>query len=441
MPELDTASAITMADLSSVTFTVGAVSEIDQADQVFDSLFGFRISDPLVLPGTPVTGSVVRWKANAPGSATVTVETSINNGASWDLATNNGPVPRLRPGDTVTRSVLTKVTLTRAAATNDSPRVSLLEVQVSCDAAVDELVPIAYGAIDKVTVQSSANMGSGSSSGSGASGVTSRGGGQTGGGTSIKVHAVDLSRSIKLAQWEQPFTVPTGISYGDACRYMITDRLPNQTLFSIASTEHTVEDLLVYGLDQGGDPWQDITELAQSAGCETFPGPAGEFVFRQIPDPRYGLAVWEFDENANPVVTDAKKELNDEVIKNYVVVKGESTSSKNPVTAFAFDDRASSPTYVGGKLGKRVTRLTFPLITTQEQAQAAANGVLYNSIGLADQVTIQAVPMPALEPGDIVKIAISDVKSNGTYLINQITMPMSPAGAMTLVCYRQTTAA
>lgn len=439
MAETDTASAITPSLLSSATYTIAPVYGGDGAAQAFAPLSGFRVSDPLVLPGTPVTGSVVRWQATTPAASTVTVETSINNGASWEVATPGGPVPRLRPGDTVTRGVLTRVTLTRANPADPSPRVTFLEVRVSCDAAGDELVPIAHGVVDKVTVKSTADVGGTSSSAVGGGGATGHGGGQSGGGTSIKVHAVDLSRSIKLNEWEQPFFVPTGITYGEAAELMVRDRLPSQTEFSIASTEHVVQDLLVYGLDQGGDPMQDIIELAEAVGCEVYFDPSGRFVFRAIPDPRYGHPAWEFDERSNPVVTEATRELTDEPVRNYVVVRGEPTASKNPVSAFAFDNDPSSPTYVGGRLGKRVARLTFSLIATKEQAQAAANGVLYNSLGLADTVTITAAPMPALEPGDIVKVAIADVKANGTYLINQVTTPLSPADAQELTCYRQST--
>jgi len=437
MPELDTASVITPSLLSVATFTVAPASEISVAGQVFNPLFGFRVSDPLVLPGTPVTGSVVRWSATTPAGSTVTVETSINNGASWDPAVNNGPIARLRAGDTVTRSVLTRITLTRLSVSDPSPTVQSLEVQVSCDATEDELVDIAHGVIDKVNVKTTSGSG-GSSGSAGGGGVTSRGGGQSGGGTSIKIHAVDLSRSAKLAQWEQPFFVPTGMSYGEAAKIMLLDRIPSQTEFNIASTEHIVEDLMVYGLNQGGDPWQDIQELAAAAGCEVFFDPAGVFVFRQIPDPRYGEPVWTFDEDANPTFTEADKELNDDPVRNYVVVRGEATSSKNPVSAFAFDNDPNSSTYVGGKLGKRVATITIQSITTQEQAQAAANGILFNSLGLADQVTFTSVPMPALEPGDIVRIKIGDIKVDGLYLVNRETIPISQAESQEFVCYRQT---
>jgi hypothetical protein len=46
--------------------------------------------------------------------------------------------------------------------------------------------------------------------------------------------------------------------------------------------------------------------------------------------------------------------------------------------------------------------------------------------------------MPALEPGDIVKVKIGDIKVDGLYLINRITIPLSQADSMEIVCYRQT---
>lgn len=437
MAETGTASTLTPSVSTAVTYAIGPVSETTAAAQVFNGLYGYRVSDPLELPGTPVTGSVVRWSATVPAGTTVAVETSINNGASWDLAANNQPVPRLSAGDTVTRAVLTRVTLTRPNLAAAAPKVAWLEVRVACDSGTSELVPLAHGLIDKVTVRTAAgSTGGGSSSSGGGAGIVSRGGGQTGGGTSIKVHGVDLSRAIKRNQWQQPFFIPVDTNYADAVRAMVLDRLPSQTEFSLASTEH-VTPLLVFGVDQGGDPWQDIQDMATAIGFECFFDPAGVFVFHPVPDPRRGEPVWVFDEAAQPTVTEVKRELTDEQTINYVVVKGESTSTKNPVSAYAFDDDPSSPTYIDGPYGTVTARLTFPLVKTQEQAQAAADATLLNSLGAADTVTLSIVPMPALEPGDIVEVTVPDPKVSGTYMINQMTTSLSPAEAQQLTCFRQ----
>ncbi len=436
MAETDAASAITASVSTAVTYAIGAASTADSATQVFNPLFGYRISDPTVLTGTPVTGSVVRWGYTAPaaGSA-VKVETSINGGLSWDLATNNAPVPRLRTGDTTTQAVLSRVTLSRLAATDTAPRVQFLEVQVSCDASTDELVPIAYGVITEVEAKSAGGKGSSGGAATSSGGVTARGGGQSGGGTNLTIKGVDLSRQISKNVWTKPFVV-NGINYADAIKAMVLDRLPGQELFSITSTER-VCPLLIYGLTQGSDPWQDIRDLAAAIGYECFFDAAGVFVLRPVPDPRVTPPVWVFDENSNPTVVEATRQLTDEMVFNYVVVKGESTSSQNAVSAVAFDNDPASRTYVYGPYGQHGVVVTLASVLTTDQAQAAANAILYNSLGASDTTTLSTVPMPALEVGDVVTVSVGDVKADGRYVITAVTTPLSPGQAQTLTCFRQ----
>ncbi len=435
-----TATAATFSVSTAVTATTGSASTTATASTAFNPLYGIWLSDPLTLPGTPVTGSVVRWAQTTPAGTTALVETSINNGASWDAAVNNSQVPRLSTGDTATRTVLARVTLSRSSSTSPPPRVTRLELQVSTDNGVDELVPIGHGMIDKVTASAV-----GGSSGTGSvtsvvssSAVISRGGGQTGGGTSIKIHVVDLSGAIKRNAWAMPYTVPAGLNYGAAAQAMVLNRLPSQTQFAISSTSH-VTPLLVYGMQQGGDPWQDIQDLATAIGFEAFFDPRGVFVFRPVPNPNVGDPVWVFDEDLVQLVSEASRQLSNDQTFNHVIVSGQATSSANPVTAEAFDNNPSSPTYILGPYGEVTERLTFSTITTQAQAQAAANALLLNSLGGADTVTITVVPQPALEPGDIVKVHISDVNVDGNYMINSMTTSMSPADPQQLVCFRQST--
>jgi hypothetical protein len=453
-----TTNTVTGATFSSSPNVIGAAGDITTTNTVstaFNSNLGYWISDPVTLTGAPITGSIVRWIAVTPEGSTVGVETSINNGASWDKAGNDQPIPRLREGDTTTPSVLAKITLTRPKPptlypgptvflgprlflNGSPPRVTSFEIDVSTDASNDELVPIGFGMIDKVTVHATAGTtGSGSSTNVvGSTGVVSRGGGQTGGGTSIKIHVNDMSYAIKRNVWQMPFTLPGGTLYSDAIKAMVLNRLPSQTAFNISTTTR-VCPLLVYGAQQGGDPWQDIQELAQAIGYEAYFDAVGTFVCRPVPDPRVGDPVWQFDEDAIQLVSEAERELSSEQTFNDIVVVGQSTSTANPFSAEAFDDDPSSPTYVLGPYGRVTQRLTFSLITSQDQAQDTANATLYNSLGGADTVTLTVVPMPALEPGDIIKVNCSNVRVNGTYMINSMTTPMSPADPMVLTCFRQ----
>jgi hypothetical protein len=320
------------------------------------------------------------------------------------------------------------------------PSVSYFELDVSVDASVDELVPIGVGMIDDVTTHATAGTsGSGSTTNvSTSTSVVSQGGGQFGGGVAIKVHANDLSYAIKRNVWQQPFTVPSGLLYTDAIKAMVEDRLPSQTAFNLSTTTATTP-LLVYGASQGGDPWQDIMELAAAIGFEVFFDATGVCVVRPIPDPGIGDPVWAFDENLVPLVAEAEFDLSSEQTFNDIVVVGQSTSSANPFSGEAFDNDPNSPTYILGPYGRVTQRVNSSLITSQYQAQAMAYSALYASLGAANTVTLTTVPMPALEPGDIILIVCSDVKANGTYMINHLEMPLSPADPAIYTCFRQST--
>lgn len=436
MAETGTASTITPSVSTAVTYAIAPVVEVGSAAPVYNGLFGYWISDPVILSGLPVTGSVVRWTATVPAGSTLTVETSINNGASWETATTNRQVPRLQEGDTATLFVLARITMTRTSLAGQSPKVTFFELSVSLDSSVDELIPIGHGMITKVTVSTGVESVSASSGAPMSGGVTGRGGGVTGGGISIAVNAVDPSRAISRNIWQQPFTIPGGINYSAAVRLMVLNRLPSQTEFSLASTTR-MTPLLVYGLNQGTDPWQDIQELSAAIGYESFFDARGVFVFRPVPDPRFGIPVWSFDDTDNPAIVDAKRQLSDEMTFNDIVVVGQGTGTQNPVSAEAFDDDPSSPTYINGPYGRVSQRVPFSLVTTQAQAQDAANAFLYNSLGAAETVTIVVVPMPALEPGDVISVTVPETKTTGTYYINSMTTSLSPVEPQQLVCFRQ----
>jgi hypothetical protein len=433
MAETDVASTITPSVSTAVTYAIAPATPVASvATQVFNPLYGYRVSDPLYLTGTAVTGSVIRWTvtAGSAGSAYL-VETSIDGGATWDKPTNGGTIPRLLSGNTATVAVLTRVTMSRLLSSDTSPRMTSLEVQVSCDASVDETVPIGHGPIVSVK----AKIGPSSGGDSGGSGVWATGGGQTGTGPSLKIKAIDPSRAISKNPWEKPYTVVTQ-PYDQAAVGMVTNRLPTQEDFSVVSVNRNT-DLLIYGLGQATDSWQDIRDLATACGCEAFFDAAGVFVFRPVTDPRITPAVWTFDDGALCTVTEVERELSDDSVFNYVVVKGESTSSQNAVSAVAFDNDPASPTYVYGRFGQHPIIVTLPSVTTVDQAQQAANAILYGSLGASETVTITCVPVPFLECGDVVTVSIGDVKADGRYKIQQMTTPLSPGAAQTLTCFRQ----
>jgi hypothetical protein len=418
-------------------FTMGVPNETDAAPQVFTQLTGFRISPPLAIPQSPITSSVIHWDQATPAvGSSVTVETSVDGGASWQPAVQDGPIARLLPGTSVWQTVQTRVTLNRLHVTDPSPRVSDVEVRVATNASNAELVSLGLFTINNTNITITGGTTGGSSgSGGGGDGVTGSGGGSSGGGLSIEISGVDLSRSVSRNSWEDVYFVDSGTNYATAIHDIIEDRLPG-TQYNFASTTH-VTPKLIFGMSMDSDPWQDAQDLATAIGMELYFDALGVCTLRDVPDPGTGQSVWTFSDSANPTIASATRSLTDQTVYNYVVAYGESVDNAVPVSAVAFDDNPNSPTYYLGQYGKVPTSFTSPEITTVEQAQAAADALLNLSIGAAENVEVSVVPNPALEPGDVITVTIGELKLTGTFMVNDIQTPLSAAEAQTLTVYRQ----
>jgi hypothetical protein len=438
--EVDTANAVTAANLSLVTsFLAQATPEVDLAFPVFTPLYGDSLSQPILLPGLPVTASKVSWSATtyAAGS-NVFVHTSIDNGATFQRCTNGGAIPNLLPGNTTAKTVLTKVIAVRAVVTDPTPQVQWLKVDLSLDSYTDELVSQGVFLIDEadITVTGGTTGGSGGSSGGG-DGVTGTGGGNTGGGLSIDITGTDLSLGVQRNPWNDVFFIPYGTNVGDAVQLIIDNRFPGLT-YNLASTVETTPQL-VLGTAQGNDPWQDAMDIAAAIGYEIFFDANGVFTFRPVPDPTKGTPVWEFNDGMKPTVVSVQRTLNDQTTYNYVVVTGVSTSNSVPVSAVAYIDDPNNPLSIHGPYGVKSYPFQSAAITTQEQAQAAADALILLVSGACDTTVLTNVPMGALEPGDIVSVNVAEAKAFGNYLLNAITTPFSGAEAQQSTVYRQST--
>jgi hypothetical protein len=86
--------------------------------------------DNLALAGT-VGDSKLSWSANVPAGTTLTVQTSVDDGVTWQTATNGGPIPGLSPNlDVSEKSLLVRQILTTQSPTT-TPKLYWLEISVT----------------------------------------------------------------------------------------------------------------------------------------------------------------------------------------------------------------------------------------------------------------------------------------------------------------------
>ncbi len=373
--------------------------------------YGTRVSPPLALPENSIAGSLILWRATTPGTSTVMIETSVDNGATWQVATNGEPIPRLVEGTRSARSVITRQTLTRATSDDPTPRLHYLEVRVDLNASRAEYCPLGVFTLNDVVVDDSPN------------------------GLEIELSGADLSRRVSRNRWDKTYVIAAGTNYSQAIQLLINDRLQGLT-FNFASTSRLTPRLF-FGEQSENDPWDDAQKMAQSIGMELFFDARGVCTLRPEPDPEIDDSVWTFEDRSRPTMTSLTRRVTDENTYNKVVVTGEGTSLEVPVRGVAIDDDPASPTYFLGPYGTVTLRITNSLVLTTEQAQDAADAALRRVKGATEAVELDAVPMPALEPGDVVTVTRERAKVEGRFIIDSLRIPLGAEETMRAVGRRQ----
>lgn len=413
----DTARTPTIALQNLTTGQIGKALETSTARQVFTGFSGYRTSPVFALPTAPVSASLIVWQeTHFSAGSSVVVETTVDGGQSWQVCTNGSPIPRLPVGSSVIRAVRYRITVTRALLSDPSPRVRSIEMRVASDDSRDELVPLGLFLINDTVIVETSDT--------------------TSGGVTVELSGVDLSRLVSRNAWDDVYIIKGGIDYADAIKLILDNRLPGLTYHFTATGVLTPR--LLFGHQLGGDPWQDAQDLATAIGYELYFDAFGVCTLRQVPDPKVNNSVWEFTDQANPTVTAVTRTISDASTFNKVIVMGESAGgTAPPASAFAVDDDPASPTYYLGPYGTVTTVFISAMVTSDTQAQAAADALLRLVRGATENAVIDAVPNPALEPGDIVTVTVAGVKLTGRFLVNTITTNLAPDQTQTLTCYRQ----
>lgn len=185
-----------------------------------------------------------------------------------------------------------------------------------------------------------------------------------------------------------------------------------------------------YVLD--GDRWDAIEQLADSIGHEVFFTPDRRPILRVEPKlkttPDALLYALEGGTVTGTVSALARQ-------PNACVVYGapDDTTGKQ-IRGIVWDSVSTSPTYVGGPYGRVVLIEQRPVaFTTAAQARDVAASMLDRAQRGVRTVELEAVPNPALEPGDTIEVKfMNGVKEK--HQIRSVEIPLGAADHMTLTC-------
>ncbi|MFF2651465.1 phage tail protein [Streptomyces sp. NPDC058045] len=201
-------------------------------------------------------------------------------------------------------------------------------------------------------------------------------------------------------------------------------------------------------LSGGDDSAGASTGIAPAVAAEVYLDARGVPTFAPVPsltDP----VVWRIPRGL-ATAEPAYEESTDNLI-NLWSVTGDAGDGSTPVgPVYAWDDDPNSLTYAGpdpvsdpsaparlGLRGVRVrsARYSSALITTATQGQDVANAQLADSLGVQSTLSFTAVCNPALEPGDVVELEITD----GVWERHLIDSCPYTLGGVSMTCQTRTT--
>ncbi|MEV1013787.1 DUF5047 domain-containing protein [Micromonospora sp. NPDC049801] len=139
--------------------------------------------------------------------------------------------------------------------------------------------------------------------------------------------------------------------------------------------------------------------------------------------------VWEVNHGASGVLVEMGRRLTREGAYNAVVATGEGADTAYPARAVVVDTNPLSPTYWGGPFGKVPYFYNSPLLTSVSRARAAAATILARMVGLPYSVDLTAVPNPALEPDDPIRVTYPG--RSELHVIDRLSIPLTVADALT----------
>lgn len=213
------------------------------------------------------------------------------------------------------------------------------------------------------------------------------------------------SQEIDLTERRHP--VPyrlTSKKAHDVIATVIQDAIPGATVY----VDPTLPNPTVKKYLADRDRMQPLLEVVNGIGGELACDGTGAFVVTPPADP-LGTPVWSVDAGPDGVLVEYSRKRSRKSVYNGVVAVGEDPSSgRPPVSYLAVDNDVTSPTYWYGSFGK-VPRFYFSkYIYTVGQAQTVAEGLLAKARGMKAEVSLTAVPNPALDVNDVIEVRYPD---------------------------------
>lgn len=249
----------------------------------------------------------------------------------------------------------------------------------------------------------------------------------------IRMAARDRMQGVIDARLLTPVQFTSPRTYGGVVNQLIKQVYPSAV---IEWDDSTSSATLGRDLITEEKRFEFIDDLVTSRGKIWYWDHRGVLVIRTPPTPY--VPVWDVDAGANGVLVSLSRQLSRDGVFNAVVASGEAAGTDTPVRAVAVNSDKSSPTYYYGPFGPVPEFYSSPFLLRPDQAAQAAVALLTKKLGLPYNVDFTAIPNPALEPYDPVRLIYSNKVGSEVHVLQKITVPLTETGTLTASTREQT---
>lgn len=243
------------------------------------------------------------------------------------------------------------------------------------------------------------------------------------------VSAMDRAQTVADARLEADYVIAAGTNYATAIAALLLDGVPWLTL-AFPSTTYTTPALT---FPAQTDRWKAAQDMAKSIGCELHFDGLGRCVMSVEPDPNTTQPVWAIAEGPRGTLTAATFDRDRASAYNRVIAYSVNPGGAAVYRGVATDSTPSSPTYYFGPFGRKPRFFASEFIGSDAQALSAAQSILNANLGVARGVSLDAVPNPALEPGDAITVTRAAMGVvDEVHLIDALSIDLSASGRMSL---------
>ncbi|KUN16516.1 peptidase [Streptomyces antibioticus] len=216
----------------------------------------------------------------------------------------------------------------------------------------------------------------------------------------------------------------------DAITALIRETLPDAVVVNATSGGRN-PSVAVKNWDANSDRWDAVQQIALSMQADIYVDALDRFVITDVPEVLASRVVWDIAEGEGGTLMSASRQMSRTAVYNAVVASGENSASNSaPVSAIAYDDSPSSPTRWGGPFGRVPKFISSALWTTVGACQAAARYALFDAVAPNISTSIDAVPNPALEGGDCLRISYAGRRE--LFILQSATIPLTADGTFSV---------